>query len=59
MGNLEAPFPEGTDKDIVGYIGPKVPNMGIVVYRGAAAVKTRLPGYKGDKFFQGTSQRVV
>jgi hypothetical protein len=59
MVNGIAPFPEGTDEDIVGYIGPEVPDLGIVVHRGAAAVKTRLSGYKGDKFFQGTSQRIV
>jgi hypothetical protein len=59
MVNGIAPFPEGTDKDIVGYIGPEVPDVGIVVYRGTAAVKTHGAGEQGNKVFCGTSQCIV
>jgi hypothetical protein len=49
MANLIAQRPEGTGKKIVGYIGPKVSYMGIVVYRGTTAIKTRLTGFYGTK----------
>jgi hypothetical protein len=50
MGYLKTRTPQGPDQDIVEDIGPQVPDMSVVIHRGAAAVKTRFPrltGFKG------------
>jgi hypothetical protein len=50
MGNLIAQAAKGTGKDVVGYIGPEISDVGVVVNRGAAAVKTSAAldqGFKG------------
>jgi hypothetical protein len=42
--------PQGPDQDIVQYIGPEVPDMGVVIYGGTAAVETNsswIEGFKG------------
>jgi hypothetical protein len=44
MGYLEAEAPQDPDQEVMGYIGPEVPDMGVVVDRGAASVKARLAG---------------
>jgi hypothetical protein len=54
-----APFPEKPGKDVMGYIGPEVPDMGIVIHRGAATVKTGFPWFDAFKLFYPTTQRIV
>jgi hypothetical protein len=50
MGYCKPPAAQGPHEDIVEYIGPEIPNMGIIVYCRPAAVKAGLPrdeGFKG------------
>jgi hypothetical protein len=47
MAQVQAGSSEGTGKYIVGYIGPQIPDMGIVVYRRPAAVEAGFPRDKG------------
>jgi hypothetical protein len=50
MGYVKPCPMQGPDQDIVEHIGPKVPDMGVIIYRRAAPVKTdlsRVEGFKG------------
>jgi hypothetical protein len=58
MGYIIALTAQSPGKDIVGHIGPEVPDMGIVIYRGPAAVKTGLTGRPGLKNLQFPSQGI-
>jgi hypothetical protein len=40
MAYIKAGPAQGSHQDIVEHIGPKVPDMGVIVYRRAAPVKT-------------------
>jgi hypothetical protein len=41
---LEAEAPQGPYQDVVGYIGPEIPDVGVVIDRGAASIKTHPAG---------------
>jgi len=49
---------EGADEYIVGYIGPEVADVGVVIHGRAAAVKTDLTGRQGFKALQLPSKGI-
>jgi len=49
---------EGANQYIVGYIGPKVSDMGIVVYGGTAAIKVNLAGIYGNEVLNLTPKGI-
>jgi hypothetical protein len=44
MGHFEAETPQNPGQDVMGYIGPEIPNVGVVIDRGATSVKTHFAG---------------
>jgi hypothetical protein len=44
MGHLAAKAAQDPDQDVVGYICPEVPDVGVIVDRGAASVKAHFAG---------------
>jgi hypothetical protein len=44
MGHLEAEPAQDPGQHIVGYIGPEIPDVSVVINRGTASVKTRFAG---------------
>jgi hypothetical protein len=59
MGYLETGTAQGTDKNIMEYVGPEIPDMGIVINRGATAVKPDFAGINRFKGLQFPSQGIV
>jgi hypothetical protein len=53
------PVPKGADKNIMGYIGPKVPDMGVGIHRGTTPVKPHDTWYKGFKLFYRAAKCIV
>jgi hypothetical protein len=49
MGYCKPGPAQGSDQEIVEHISPEIPDMGIIVYRRAAPVKTDLSGIEGFK----------
>jgi hypothetical protein len=49
MGYFKTCPTQGPDQDIMKHIGPEVPDMGVIVYRRAAPVKTDLSRFEGFK----------
>jgi hypothetical protein len=47
MGHFEAEPAQNPDQHIVGHIGSKIPDMSVVINRGTASVKARLPRLEG------------
>jgi hypothetical protein len=46
MGYLEAEAPQYPDQDVMGYVGPEIPDVGVVIDRGAAPVKAHPAGFE-------------
>jgi hypothetical protein len=59
MVYLETGTPQGADKNIMEYVGPEIPDMGIVVNSGTAAVKPDFTGINRFKGLQFPSQGIV
>jgi hypothetical protein len=49
MGYFKPRPPEGPHQDVMKHISPQVSDMGIVIYRRTAAIKTNPPGLEGFK----------
>jgi hypothetical protein len=50
VGNLVAKAAQGTGKDVMGHVCPEISDMGVVINRRSAAIKTGaafFPGLKG------------
>jgi hypothetical protein len=47
MSYPKPPAAQGPDQNIMEHISPEIPDMGIVVYRGATPVETDFPGIEG------------
>jgi hypothetical protein len=43
MGYLKTGSAEGSNQYVVEHVGPEVPDMGVVIHRGSAAVKSDMP----------------
>jgi hypothetical protein len=52
MGNIQTGAPEYAAKHVVDHIGPEVSDVGVIVYRRAAAVESRFSRDKGFKYLQ-------
>jgi hypothetical protein len=59
VGHFITPLPEGPHQGIVGDVGTEIPDVGVVVYRGAAAVKARLAALDWLKDLQCPSKGVI
>jgi hypothetical protein len=59
MGYLVSPPPKGFYQNIVEDIGPEISDMGVIIHRGTATVKSNLTGNQGFKDLEFPSKGVV